>query len=223
MKYKNWTKGGTQAEQDMEDGHIKEWHNTINHLLSDDLKDYSILDFGCNQGAFLRYLHEKYPFKKATGIDLSVGAIEVATSRKGNLPIDYYVAEEFKDKNEKFDVVISNSVVFFIPDLQQHAQEIKEFLNEKGVYYFTYCDFIKSQNVAALKERINNWAETPLIIHSLDEISKIFSEEGFEVEIRRIQPKDFITLKYDDEWNRNAEDRLELYYKNRYIFRMIKQ
>lgn len=221
--YKNWTKAGTQAEQEMEDGHIKEWKNTINALQSEDLSNYSILDFGCNQGAFLRHLHEKYPFNKATGIDLSEGAIEIAKSRKANLPIEYYTVSEFANKNEKFDVVISNSVIFFIPDLQQHAQQIKEYLNKDGVYYFSFCDFIKSQNIASLKQRINEWAETPLVIHSIDEIVKVFSEEGFEVEIKRMQPRNFITLKHDDQWNRNANDRLELYYRNRYIFRMVKQ
>lgn len=221
--YKNWTKAGTQAEQEMEDGHLNEWTNVIASLNSEDFNNYSILDFGCNQGAFLRLLNEKHPFTKATGIDLSSGAIEIANSRKQNLPIDYYTTEEFKNKNEKFDVTISNSVLFFIENLQQHAKEIHGYLNDNGVYYINFCDFIKSPNIALIKDKINKWAETPLIIHSLDEIVKVFSEEGFKVQLKRLSPTHFIPLKYGDEWYTNVDERLDLQYNNRYLFRMVKQ
>lgn len=221
--YKNWTKAGTQAEQDMEDSHLNEWKNVIESLDSKDFNNYSILDFGCNQGAFLKHLYEKYPFKTATGIDLSSGAIEIANSRKQNLPISYYTTQEFKTKNEKFDIAISNSVLFFIENLRQHAKEIYSYLNNKGVYYINFCDFIKSLNIATIKDKINDWAETPLIIHSLDEITKIFSEEGFDVQVKRLKPNHFISLKYKDEWYSNVDEKLELHYNNRYLFRMSKQ
>lgn len=221
--YKNWTKGGAQPEQDMEDGHLNEWKNVISELQGGDFESYSVLDFGCNQGAFLKHLYNKYPFKKGVGIDLSLGAIEVANKRKQNLPVSYYTTEDFKDSTEKFDIVISNSVLFFIEDLKQHAKEIGEYLNEEGVYYINFCDFIKSANIASIKEKIDSWAETPLILHSLDEIVKVFSEEGFEVQVKRLRTNDFISLKYSDEWYSSVDEKLELYYRNRYLFRIVKK
>ncbi|MBS9774763.1 MAG: class I SAM-dependent methyltransferase [Tenacibaculum sp.] len=221
--YKNWTKEGSQAEQEMEDGHIKEWRNIINELQPDDFVNYSILDFGCNQGAFLKHLYKDYPFNKAVGIDLSCEAIKTANSRKENFPINYYTTEEFRNNDEKFDIVISNSVLFFIKDLAEHAKQIKSYLKDKGIYYINFCDFMKSSNIASIKEKIDSWAETPLVLHSLDEIVKVFSEEGFDVEVKRLRPSHFIPLKYNDEWYVNVSERLQINYENRYLFRIVKQ
>lgn len=223
---KNWTKEGLQAEQKMEELHTKTWRATINEfgLYPDDFKDYSVLDFGCSQGAFLKHLYQRFPFKKGVGIDLASEPIEVANRRKDNLPLTYYTTEDFKAYTGKFDVVISNYVIFWIRDLVAHAKEINEILNDEGVYYFTFCDFMRSNEntIAHLKEGLDNWAETPLILHSLDEVVKTFSEADFDVEIKRLFNNNFMPLEYKNKWYSNIYAKISLQYEHTYLFRVEK-
>lgn len=220
--YKTWTKDGLKSEQEMEDGHIKSWKDTISELYKDDFFDgYSILDFGCNQGGFLKHLYEIYPFKNALGLDIASDAIKIANERKQNLPIEYLCTNKLKNF-KPFDVVISTSVLFFIEDLRQHAKEIYNYLNEKGVYYISFSDFVSRPSLTKAKEEINRIAETPLVLHTLDDILKTFSEEGFEVQIKRAKPSYFIPLTSNDAWSLNVSEKMEQSYKHRYLFRMIK-
>lgn len=221
--YKTWTKDGLKSEQEMEDEHLESWKDTINQLNNDDFsKGYSILDFGCNQGGFLRLLNKKHPFKNALGIDIASDAIKIANERKGNLPVEYLCAGNLKNINNKFDVAISTSVLFFIEDLQQHANEMYNSLTDKAAYYISFSDFAKSPSLAKIKEEIDKIAETPLVVHTLDDIVKAFSEQGFRVQIKRTQPTYFTHLSPNDSWASNAFERIERSYKHRYLFRMVK-
>lgn len=74
----------------MEQGHIRHWEKVLEMILERDLKHKSILDFGCNQGGFLRYLYRERPFAKSVGVDLAIDSIAVANTRKADLPLSYY-------------------------------------------------------------------------------------------------------------------------------------
>lgn len=223
-RYKTWTKEGFNSEQEMEDEHLESWISTIEQLnIKDFSKDYSILDFGCNQGGFLRLLHKKHPFKNGVGIDIASDSIEVANQRKANLPLEYICTDTASNLNQTFDVAISTSVIFFIDDLNKHAKDIFNSLNKKGVYYISFSDFGKSPSLTKIKQEIIRISETPLVVHTLDDIVKAFSEEGFEVEVKRTQPDYFTSLKPNESWSSSAFEKIEHTYKNRYLFRMIKQ
>jgi predicted rRNA methylase YqxC with S4 and FtsJ domains len=47
-------------------------------ILETDLSDRAILDFGCNQGGFLRFLYSQRPFKRGVGVDLARALLAAA-------------------------------------------------------------------------------------------------------------------------------------------------
>jgi hypothetical protein len=52
------------------------------------------LDYGCNQGGFLRLLYDNHPFKAAVGIDIARESVARAELLKGHRPISYRVADQ---------------------------------------------------------------------------------------------------------------------------------
>ena len=59
-----------KAEDAMSDGHAPIWRHLIGLVPETDLSGLTVLDFGCNQGGFLRMLHTMRPFRRALGIDI---------------------------------------------------------------------------------------------------------------------------------------------------------
>ncbi len=51
----------------------------------------TVLDYGCNQGGFLRMLYDRHPFRSAIGIDIARESVARAELLKGHRPIDYKV------------------------------------------------------------------------------------------------------------------------------------
>ncbi|MDO0824650.1 class I SAM-dependent methyltransferase [Desulfosporosinus nitroreducens] len=81
----------------MEDMHLRFWHKILDMVTEKDLSSYSVLDLGCNQGGFLRYLYGQRPFKNGIGVDLARQSVEVANQRKGSLP--FIMRQPLRRKN----------------------------------------------------------------------------------------------------------------------------
>ncbi len=52
-----------------------------------------MLDYGCNQGGFLRMLYDRHPFKSAVGIDIARESVARADLLKGHRPVEYKVTD----------------------------------------------------------------------------------------------------------------------------------
>lgn len=78
---------------------------------------------------------------KATGIDLSPKAIDLARSLNEELGLDAsFVCSNLYDLpqhlNEKFDIVFTSyGTVTWLPDLSKWAKVIRHFLKEEGLFY----------------------------------------------------------------------------------------
>jgi 2-polyprenyl-3-methyl-5-hydroxy-6-metoxy-1,4-benzoquinol methylase len=99
--YEVWWQEGDQS---MEDTHLPHWKRVLKFIPEQDLRDCSVLDFGCNQGGFLRLLYEQRPFKEAIGTDLARRSVELANSRKGDLPIQYVLTSCPEQFERRFDL-----------------------------------------------------------------------------------------------------------------------
>jgi hypothetical protein len=62
--YEVWWREGVHGEQCMEDSHQAFWHKVIEMIVETDLRTATILDFGCNQGGFLRLLYTHRLFRE---------------------------------------------------------------------------------------------------------------------------------------------------------------
>ncbi|MEI7024174.1 class I SAM-dependent methyltransferase [Paenibacillus sp. y28] len=217
--YDVWWKCDGEGEQGMEDDHVPHWKRVLGFIPEEDLRECSVLDFGCNQGGFLRLLYELRPFKEGIGTDLARQSIDVANSRKGKLPIQYIATSRPEQFESRFDFAFSLAVMYLLPDLEEHALQIRRALKPGGVYYATFADYTGNPSLPAIRERINRNAAIPMQEHTLDSVADAFFKAGFQVGIRRMIPSGFVSLSPTKKWYRHTIDHLQYAYEQAYIFR----
>ncbi|MBU5671273.1 class I SAM-dependent methyltransferase [Paenibacillus brevis] len=217
--YDVWWNDRERGEQAMEDNHQPHWRKVVSMIEETDFSTSRVLDFGCNQGGFLRFLYAQKPFLDGTGVDLAKQSIEVANARKNDLPITYEVTAHVDKFNHAFDIAFSISVIYLIQDLAEHAWKIKQALKPGGVYYCTYTDYSKNPSLLHYKKQIDRHGSLPMQLHSLNDIADAFFQEGFKVELRRMPPPGYITIDPNDMWFNAISDRMQYEYQEAYIYR----
>jgi SAM-dependent methyltransferase len=112
----------------------KNWFANPNYALFDAIairippkRGLSVIDVGCGQGAFLRYLSNKRPDLKLTGIDL------FKNTAKGE-KIDF-IQGDFLLHNfhEKFDMVVSLATIEHVSDVHTFAEKLINLCNPNGM------------------------------------------------------------------------------------------
>lgn len=219
--YDVWWQDRTEGEQQMEDRHLRGWCEVIQLIQEQDLSNMTVLDFGCNQGGFLRLLYQAKPFKEGMGIDLAQESIAVANARKGDLPLTYIATTTPEQFVNRFDLVISQAVIYLIKDLKTHAWKIKQLLKPGGVYYATYTDLNNNPSLQHFTNWINRNSLVAANAHTLDFIAETFAAEGFRVEIQRRRPQGFIDISRKEDGFLCIADRMKSLYEDAYIFRFV--
>ncbi len=218
--YDKWWHMPSESEQKMEDSHGHFWEKVIERIIEKDrMQEYSVLDFGCNQGGFLRYLYDRYPFKEGLGTDLGIESVNVANERKGDLPLTYVATSSPEQWGQRFDLAVSTAVIYLISDLQEHAQKIKGALKPGGVYYASFTDYSNNPSLPQIREKINNGGKLSMNLHSLDDIIGAFHGEGFEAAITRLTPQTFIPIAREERFFQSVRDRVQYEYEEGYLFR----
>ena len=155
-------------------------------------QEKTILDFGCGDGKFLHLYKMMDDFKEGYGIELDDKLLEEANKIKtSDMHYLKYSQDFFHDKKESFDVVYSQEVMYTIKDLKAHAKEIFDILKPDSYYFATMGSHIQnplwSHRRDAIREDFNKGESHYYAYdYSLDEVSKIFYEAGFEVGIKRL-------------------------------------
>lgn len=219
--YDVWWQNHAEGEQQMEDCHKKGWQEVIHLIQEQDLANMTVLDFGCNQGGFLRHLYQVKPFKEGIGIDLAQDSIAVANSRKGDLPLTYLATTTPEQFANRFDLAISQAVIYLIKDLKTHAWKVKQLLKPGGVYYATYTDLNKNPSLQQFTAWINRNSLVESNAHTLDFIAETFAAEGFQVEIQRRRPQGFLDISCEDSGYLCIADKMKAIYEQAYIFRFV--
>lgn len=206
--YDHWWLEGGNGDQEMEESHGEAWQNVIELVDKKDIAMKKILDFGCNQGGFLRKLYDHIPYEKAYGIDLAKGAIEIATQRKEAYPVRYLVTGDPTTLNCLFDTVISTSVLYLIEDLSEHFRLINGVLKEGGIYYASFSDHTKNPSLEYMKEKIDRYGATKMQNKSLDEVVDTLVTQGFSVELIKEQQKPIYDVTSYKEFYLSVDDYL---------------
>ncbi|MBD0384231.1 class I SAM-dependent methyltransferase [Paenibacillus sedimenti] len=219
--YDVWWKERYEGEQRMEDEHVRHWEKVLGTIVEEDIQNCAVLDFGCNQGGFLRYLYGKRPFREGIGIDLARQSIAVANERKGDAPLYYEATGSPEEFPHRFDLAFSISVMYLIADLEEHTRKIRQALKPGGVYYATYTDYRDNPSLPHIQAKINENGALPMNLHTLDDISKPFMQAGFQVGIQRMKPESFIAISPNERWFLQVADRIQYEYEQAYIFRFV--
>lgn len=113
------------------------WFEWIYSLLAIKPGD-NVLEIGCGNGELWRVNRDKLP-KNAKIIlsDLSPGMIHDAKENLGNSPIFYYQIFDCSTipyKDESFDLIIANHMLFYLKDRESVFHEIKRVLKRGGTF-----------------------------------------------------------------------------------------
>ncbi len=185
-----WTTSAADG-QAMEDGHGPLWARLIELVAEPGLEGLRVLDYGCNQGGFLRMLHARKGFREALGCDIAAESVAVAEARKGNLPVWYVAGGDLAGLDGRFDVTFSHEVVYLLPDIDAHARAVHAALAPGGVYYAVTGCHTGNPRRAAMRDEIRP-GPTCRPSTGAPRTTRAFAAAGFAATARRFGLDAFI-------------------------------
>ena len=216
-----WSKQSAQ-EDSMTSEHAWIWREMIAAVGDRDFSTAKVLDFGCNQGGFLRLLHDICPFVAAVGVDIAQHAVAVAEAHKGDRPIEYRSTARLSDLDDSFDVAFSHEVIYLIEDLKRHAEEIRSVLKPGGSYYAVTCCHSDSPLWQSWRPKIQEFSNVPVPNHSVADITGAFRQAGFQVKVQRFLAGVAIPMDGPSEFFPTEVDGLETYSRWKLMFRFTR-
>ncbi|WP_299471793.1 class I SAM-dependent methyltransferase [uncultured Roseibium sp.] len=209
----------SSEEDTMTADHTWIWCEMIEAMDERNLANATVLDFGCNQGGFLRLLYDLRHFKSAVGVDIARHAVDLAEAAKGNRPITYRSTTDILKLEERFDLAFSHEVIYLIDDLKEHAKQIAGVLKAGGSYYAVTCCHRDSPLWGMWRPQIQAFSNVPVPNHSVADIAGAFRKSGFNVSVRRFLANAFIPLAEPSDYFPTDVDRLEVYSRWKLMFR----
>ena len=181
-----------------------------------------MLDYGCNQGGFLRLLYDRHPFRGAVGIDIARESVARAELLKGHRPIEYKVADRAAALGRTFDYAFSHEVLYLLPDLAPHARDIKAALRPGGAYVAAMGCHTDSAVWPRWRKLIAESSSIPIYDHSLEDVSKAFSAAGFTVAVRPLELDAFMPVTMGSAYFPKVVDQLRYYSQDKVLFRFVR-
>lgn len=205
----------------MADGHAPIWRHLIGMIQERDLSGKTVLDFGCNQGGFLRHLHAMRPFRRALGVDIAEQSIARANALKGNLPIQYQTGGSVTGWKAQFDLAFSHEVIYLVKDIDGHASDIWQSLKPGGVYYSVTGCHTDNPLWPKWRELVATRTNTVVQDRSITDYAKAFERAGFKVSARKLEFDGFVPYVADG-WTPDFADALTYYTQTKVVFRVVK-
>jgi len=209
-------------EEAMGAAHAPIWRRMVDVSVPHDLSASTVLDYGCNQGGFLRLLYDTHPFKSAIGIDIARESVGRAELLKGHRPIDYKVANSAASLGRTFDFAFSHEVLYLLQDLSTHANDMKAALRPGGAYVAAMGCHTDSATWTHWRKLISETSSIPIYDHSLEEVAKIFSAAGFTVGVRPLALDAFMPVTVGSPYFPKITDQLRYYNTDKVLFRFVK-
>lgn len=218
---RTWNRNAADEEA-MGAAHAPIWRRMIDVSIREDLRQSTVLDYGCNQGGFLRMLHDRHPFQSAIGIDIARESVARAELLKGLRPIEYKVSESAAALGRSFDFAFSHEVLYLLPDLAVHANDIQAALKPGGTYTAAMGCHKDSAVWPRWRKVIAETSSIPLYDHSLDGVARAFSEAGFHVGVRPLDLDAFMPVTVGSDYFPKVVDQLRYYSQDKVLFRFIR-
>jgi SAM-dependent methyltransferase len=210
-------------EETMGAAHAPIWRRMIDVSVPHDLSASTVLDYGCNQGGFLRLLYDRHPFKGAVGIDIARESVARADLLKGHRPIDYKVTDKAASLGRTFDFAFSHEVIYLLADLVDHARDLRAALRPGGAYVAAMGCHSDSAVWPRWRKLIAEHSSIPVYDHSLEDVSRAFAEAGFTVAVRPLALDAFMPVTMGSNYFPKVTDQLRYYSDDKVLFRFVRQ
>ncbi|NQT46853.1 MAG: class I SAM-dependent methyltransferase [Candidatus Omnitrophica bacterium] len=92
-----------------------------------------ILDIGCGDGTFLKYLKEMHPKLSCFGVDISPTQLQVAKYKNDDAKFCVAKAESLPFADKQFDIVIFNSVLHHVNEVELSIKNALRLCKDAGV------------------------------------------------------------------------------------------
>ena len=216
-----WNRNPAEEEA-MGAAHAPIWRRMIDVSVPHDLRDSTILDYGCNQGGFLRMLYDRHPFKNAVGIDIARESVARADLLRGHRPIDYRITDRAASLGRSFDYAFSHEVLYLLENLGAHAADMKAALRPGGAYVAAMGCHTDSAVWPRWRKLIADSSSIPIYDHSLEAVAKAFSEAGFTVAVRPLDLDAFMPVTVGSVYFPKVVDQLRYYSQDKVLFRFVR-
>jgi len=203
--------------------HARIWWRRADVSVPHDISSSTVLDYGCNQGGFLRLLYDSHPFRSAIGIDIARESVGRAELLKGHRPIEYKVADTAASLARTFDYAFSHEVIYLLPDLAAHANDIKAALRPGASYVAAMGCHADSSVWPHWRKLIAETSSIPLHDHSLEDVSKAFAGAGFTVSVRPLALDAFMQVTTGSAYFPKVVDQLRYYTTDKVLFRFVRK
>lgn len=221
--YQMWYKELIEDDETMQNDHLPLFLVMIERMVENDLSDKTVMDFGCNQGLFLRVLYKIRKYKYAYGIDVKEDLINIANKRKGSLPVEYIVENDISVFEDKIDVAFSHEVIYLLPDLEKHARNMYKALKQSGSYYAVVGRHSDNPLWNEWKSRVEASSNIKVQEYSLDDVADAFEKNGFEVYAQKFMLNNFINIRRVEKQFNKIKEGLDFYWDHKTLFRFEKK
>lgn len=138
-----------------------------------------VLDIGCGQGNYFNSVLARIPNGLYVAADLSIGMLHRAMQNPYDDRMEFLVqdAQGLAFRDNMFDVVLANHMLYHVPDLHQALDEIHRILKPDGVLLTA----VNSQFTMYEFKTLSRRALT-LLGHTVAEENETISKEGYTLE-----------------------------------------
>ncbi len=212
-----------QGDIAMAESHSPYWRHFIETVPERDFSSRTILDFGCNRGGFLRLLYAMRPFRHGVGIDIASESVAAAVEAAGNMPLRFHVTTDLSPFADSFDVAFSYEVVYLLPDLERHAEQMFQVLRNGGVYYAVTGCHNEMPLWPKWKDLIGGNSNAPVQDRSPQDYIDAFAAAGFDVSVKRFGYDGFVRATKDRKYYPSILDALSYPAEYKLLFRLEKR
>ncbi|MFS8130690.1 MAG: class I SAM-dependent methyltransferase [Candidatus Dojkabacteria bacterium] len=132
------------------------WNPIIKKLVNEKMKGISILDLGCGNGRFLKYLKDEgIEVGKYVGVDNSKILLNIAKKENPDsefLDLDLNTMDWSKKIEGEFDIIVSFGVLHHIESFQLRRNILEssiKLLKHNGLIIIAYWQFMKDPKLKA--------------------------------------------------------------------------
>jgi SAM-dependent methyltransferase len=153
--------------------HFKELAKVLDDKFQ--VKDIKILEIGCNDGVLLEPLSKLGA--DVVGVDPASNVVKLARDKGLNVIEDYFNYENFKEHEDKYDLVLANNSFAHITDIKSIVEGVSHVLKPAGRFVFEvhYLNNLISEN------QWDNIYHEHIYYYSISALNNFFTKYGMTV------------------------------------------